>query len=39
VGVGFAIGPTWQVTVLWNASAANSDLASQNVYISAAARF
>lgn len=39
VGVGFAIGPTWQVTVLWNASAANADLASQNVYISAAARF
>jgi autotransporter-associated beta strand protein len=39
VGVGFAIGPTWQVSVLWNASAANADLASQNVYISAAARF
>jgi len=39
VGVGFAIGPTWQVSVLWNASAANADLASQNIYISAAARF
>jgi uncharacterized protein with beta-barrel porin domain len=39
VGVGFAIGQNWQVTVLWNASAANADLASQNVYISAAARF
>jgi len=39
VGVGFAIGPTWQVSVLWNASAANADLSSQNVYISAAARF
>jgi len=39
VGVGFAIGQTWQVTVLWNASAANADLASQNIYISAAARF
>jgi outer membrane autotransporter protein len=39
VGLGFAIGPTWQVSVLWNASAANADLASQNVYISAAARF
>jgi len=25
--------------VLWNASAANADLSSQNVYISAAARF
>jgi len=25
--------------VLWNASAANADLASQNIYISAAARF
>jgi T5SS/PEP-CTERM-associated repeat protein len=39
VGVGFAIGQNWQVSVLWNASAANADLASQNVYISAAARF
>ena len=39
VGVGFAIGQNWQVTVLWNASAANADLSSQNVYISAAARF
>ena len=39
VGVGFAIGQNWQVTVLWNASAANADLASQNIYISAAARF
>jgi T5SS/PEP-CTERM-associated repeat protein len=39
VGVGFAIGQNWQVSVLWNASAANADLASQNVFISAAARF
>jgi autotransporter-associated beta strand protein len=39
VGVGFAIGQNWQVSVLWNASAANADLASQNIYISAAARF
>jgi T5SS/PEP-CTERM-associated repeat protein len=39
VGVGFAIGQNWQVSVLWNASAANSDLSSQNVFISAAARF
>jgi T5SS/PEP-CTERM-associated repeat protein/autotransporter-associated beta strand protein len=39
VGVGFAIGQNWQVSVLWNASAANADLSSQNVYISAAARF
>jgi T5SS/PEP-CTERM-associated repeat protein len=39
VGVGFAIGQNWQVSVLWNASAANADLSSQNVFISAAARF
>jgi outer membrane autotransporter protein len=39
VVVGFAIGQNWQVSVLWNASAANADLSSQNVFISAAARF